>query len=125
LSQAKRIFTSRYETYQIISEIYKLPDYSSKAISKSYLKVCLQKPCHIFRIDNKDFHAHFVVVKHITAQEILGIIETCLKSKGLLPTGLNSITLPNIEWLISVYFFFLFPNDEKNYLSKKNPRSKL
>ena len=106
LAKVKSLFPNRKESYKIISRIYRLPDYTSKAITKNYLKNLIIEPCPVFRIEHKDFHPPFVPSKHVTALEILEAIELLLKQKKYPPTGFDYLTLPDIPWLIGVYFFY-------------------
>jgi hypothetical protein len=108
---------SRFHLYCILSQIYRLPSFTSKAITVTYLKAYLNSPCQIFRLKRKDFHPPFIVTKHCNAKEILRAIEMTLQLKQLPPIGLDAEKLPDIEWLLGIYFF-LSPGDEYNLFPK-------
>ena len=108
---------SRFHLYSILSQIYRLPCFTSKAITTTYLKAYLSCPCQIFRIKRSDFHPPFIVTKHCNAREILRAVEITLEARHLPPTGLDAEKLPDIEWLLGVYFF-LIPQDEYRLFPK-------
>ena len=108
---------SRFHLYSILSQIYRLPCFTSKAITTTYLKAYLSCPCQIFRIKRSDFHPPFIVTKHCNAREILRAIEITFEARHLPPTGLDAEKLPDIEWLLGVYFFHI-PQDEYRLFPK-------
>lgn len=108
---------SRFHLYCILSKKYRLPDFTSRAITSSYLKAYLMNPCPVFRIPRNEFHPPFIVQRHVNAMEVLAAIEKELKKKNMSPTGLNEEKLPDFEWLIGVYFH-LSPNDEYKIFPK-------
>jgi len=79
LSAVQRIFTSRFDTYQVISQVYKLPDFTSRAITSNYLKALINEPWSLFRIEVKDFHPRYIPTKHVTSIEIIQWIEELSK----------------------------------------------
>ena len=110
---------SRFHLYSLLSQKYKLPEFSSRAITAHYLKSYLEFPSPVFRILRKDYHPPFIVTKHINAVELWKAVERLLSAQALPPTGFDEDKLPDFEWLVGVYFH-LSPNDE----FKLFPRSK-
>jgi len=108
---------SRNHLYSLLSQKFKLPAFTSKAINAAYLHTCCLYPCPVFRIKNEGYHPHYIVTKHVNAKEILETIEELLKEKNLPPTGFDAEKLPDLDWLINVYFF-LAPKDERRLFPK-------
>lgn len=117
LAQLNSKVKSRHHLYSLLSRKYKLPAFTSKAINTAYLYACCVSPCPIFRIRNEDYHPHFVVTKHVNAKEILDTIEELLREKHLPVSGFDAERLPDLDWLINVYFF-LSPKDERGLFPK-------
>lgn len=101
---------SRFHLYCLLSQKYKLPEFSSRAITANYLKSYMYYPCPIFRILRTEFHPPFIVTRHINATDLWRHVEELLKIKGERPTGLDEEKLPDFEWLVGVYFY-LSPDD--------------
>lgn len=108
---------SRLNLYEVLSQKYRLPAYTSRAITAPYLLAYCESPCRIFRITRKDFQPPYIVTKHVTAVELWKAIEGLLKAKNQLPLGLEEGKLPDFEWLVGVYFF-LSQNDELKLFPK-------
>ncbi len=72
-------------------------------------------PCFQIRKEKLLSSSHFH--KHVNSQYILETIEVLLAQKKYPPTGFDEDHLPDLDWLIAVYFF-LSPNDEKNLFPK-------
>lgn len=116
---------SRFHLYSLLSQIYQLPSFDSKAITSAYLKAYIMNPCPIFRIKRTEFHPPYIVTRHVTAQEILDGIEKLLKARKISATGLDKTKLPDVEWLLGVYFF-LSPVDELRLFPKSiKPESEI
>ena len=97
----------RFHLYGLLSQMHQLSAFDSKAIMSNYLKAYRVIPCLIFRIKRINHHPPFIVSKHETAGEILETIERIVRTKDLLPTGLDNDKVPDVEWLIGVYFYLL------------------
>ena len=108
---------SRFHLYCLLSQKYKLPSFTSRAITTNYLKSYIMFPCPIFRILRNEFHPPFIVTKHINATDLWKNVEKLLRQKNKPPTGLDEDKLPDFEWLVGVYFH-LSPNDELNLFPK-------
>lgn len=117
IAQLNSKVKSRFHLYSILSQTYRLPAFTSKAITSNYLKAYLKSPCPIFRIRRNDFHPPFIVTKHVTGREILNTIEKILKDKKMPSTGLDAEKLPDLEWLLGVYFY-LSPEDKHKLFPK-------
>lgn len=115
---------SRFHLYCLLSQKYKLPTFTSRAITSNYLKAYVLNPCPIFRILRNEFHPPFVVTRHVSATEVWKAIEELLKKKKMPPLGLDDDKLPDFEWLIGVYFH-LSPNDEYRLFPKTKKRESL
>lgn len=112
LWEVKSKIKTRKDLYVFISQIYRLPCFNSKAITVEYLQAYLKYPCPIFRIMRENFHPPYISAKHgLTGIDLLLEIEKLLEEKKQCPTGLDKAHIPDIEWLLGVYFF-LSPNDE-------------
>ena len=116
---------SRFHLYGLLSQIYQLPAFDSKAISSNYLKAYIVTPCPIFRIKRVDYHPPFIVSKHVTAGEILETIERILRAKKLPPTGLDNDKLPDVEWLIGVYYYLCPQDDHKLFPKSIKPETEI
>ena len=108
---------SRFHLYSLLSQIYRLPCFTSKAITTTYIKAYLNFPCQIFRIKRTDFHPPFIVTKHCNSKEILTAIEEILAKNNFAPTGLDQDKMPDVEWLVGVYFF-VTPSDQYQLFPK-------
>lgn len=111
LSTLNSKIKSRFHLYCILSRKYKLPEFSSRAITSNYLKSYLLAPCPVFRIERTEFHPPFIIHRHVNATEVLNTIEKELKKKNFPPTGLDEEKLPDFDWLVGVYFH-LSPKDD-------------
>ena len=116
---------SRFHLYGLLSQIYQLPAFDSKAITSNYLKAYIVTPCPIFRIKRTNYHPPFIVSKHVTAGEILETIEKILRAKGLPPTGLDNDKVPDVEWLIGVYFHLCPKDDHKLFPKSIKPEAEI
>ena len=108
---------SRFHLYCLLSQKYKLPTFTSRAITSNYLKAYVMNPCQIFRMPRNEFHPPFIVTHHVNATEVWRVVCELLKKKKLPPLGLDEDKLPDFEWLVGVYFY-LSPNDEHNLFPK-------
>ena len=115
---------SRFHLYCLLSRKFKLPTFSSRAITSNYLKAYVMNPSPIFRILRTDFHPPFVVTRHVSASEVMKTIEKLLTQKKMPQLGLDEDKLPDFEWLIGVYFF-LSPNDEYNLFPRTKKKESL
>jgi hypothetical protein len=81
--------------YEVLSKIYYLPAFSSKAITKEYLtKYCL-KQIPIFIVKRVDIiHHNFRVKKH-SSMDLLEILDGILKAQELPLSGCDIYTLPD------------------------------
>ena len=114
---------SRFHLYCLLSQKYKLPTFTSRAITTNYLKAYVLTPCPIFRILRTDFHPPFVVTRHVNATEIWKHIFGLLNRMGLPPLGLDEEKLLDFEWLVGVYFY-LSPQMNTTF-SQKPKRKKI
>lgn len=124
LATLSSLFKSRQHAYNFLSQIYILPEFESKAITKDYLISYFKDPCPIFRLARDQFHPHFIVTRHVTAAEILNVIEKELKKTNKRPTGLSEDKLPDFQWLVEVYFH-LCPLDEHKLFPKTIKQEKI
>jgi hypothetical protein len=115
LTSIKKKIGNLSETYDFLSQIYYLPDQSSKAINKEYLENYFflnktqPKILMIKRNDLKMIRAP-KINNDLTAAELLEKLELYLKNQKLPPSGMNFSTLPNIDWL-AITLNILDPQD--------------
>ncbi len=107
----------KQDFYNKLSQLYWLPAINSKALTNHYLKQYIYVPCPVFRLERKNYCPPHIPHKHVNSQYILETIEVLLAQKKYPPTGFDEDHLPDLDWLIAVYFF-LSPNDEKNLFPK-------
>ncbi len=87
--------------YNILSRIYYLPAYSSKAITKDYLLKYTQKEIPIFYMKREGMSRHNFQVKKYNSSELLDMLDDLLKNGKKPSTGLSSLTIPDQEWLLN------------------------
>jgi len=88
--------------YQILSSDYYLPKFDSHACTVNYLTKYTQNPIPIYVCElegTKIFQRRW---KHNNAEELLDKLEQLLRQKGKKPTGMDRLTLPNLDWLCTV-----------------------
>ncbi len=105
------------DLYNKLSQLYWLPSFNSKAITNNYLKQYVLEPCSIFRLERKHYNPPHIPHKHVNCIQILEAIEGLLVQNKYPPTGFDEEHLPDLDWLIAVYFY-LSPTDEKRLFPK-------
>jgi len=99
LSEAAKSIKTKGHFYNILSRLYYLPDFSSKAITKDYLLKYTFEPIPIFVMKKETvIHHHFEFRKY-SSLELLELLEELLRANNKKPTGLSIFNLPDQEWL--------------------------
>ena len=120
-SEMKLYIHNRKDLYDLLSQTYFLPDYSSKAINKTYLLQILKGDTNIFKIPRTKVHIPSLIrPRKFRAIDLLNKLEAFLNTLNLPRTGLDIKTLPNVLWIYSI-FYTLDPQDNNEiFVFKKD-----
>ena len=96
---------NKAQFYDILSKIFYLPNFNSRAITKDYLYKYLPKEPQIFTIKRLGLTQHHFRFNRYCALELLEILNKMLKDKGKPPSGIEANALPNVEWLMNAILY--------------------
>lgn len=89
------------DAYAVLSQKYYLPDLSSKAITKEYLKKIFFSNVKILRVP-RTITSNYVDYKGTTVPEMLEKLEDFLKKNDYPSTGLDGNHHPDYQWIYDV-----------------------
>lgn len=118
LKDVNKFIRTKFHTYEILSKVYYLPDFKSKAITKEYLQNYCLDPIPIFVVRRDEIIMHHPRFNNHTALELLEFLQKMVETKKSKPLGLDSDSLPNKEWMINL-LMFLDPTDPHGVLKPK------
>lgn len=114
-----QLIGGKRKLYHILSQIYVLPDMTSHACTVDYLMKYTQDPVEVYTCSVQETQIFKVRHKSHSAIELFDKLEGLLRSKGMEPTGMNALALPDVNWLCTV-LHKEDPTDELNIFGKKN-----
>ncbi len=118
INEASQYAKKKGQMYNLLANLYYLPDYNSKAITKEYLFQYVLSPLGIFVMKKEHVIHHHYAYRKYSSNELLEILEQLLKTKGKNPTGLTINTLPDQDWLRNA-ILHVDPDDPYFLLKKK------
>ena len=105
LNYLKAHITTKEHCYNIVSQVYFLPNKKSKCITKNYLYNMVDDKSKIFKIEREKVKIPPPIIgKHYLTKELFDILEEILKKKNLPSSGFTVDSLPDINWIKSVIY---------------------
>ena len=83
------------QLYNVLSQVYYLPERTSKFISKTYLPFYCFKVQGVFTLKKEEVVHHNFRFRKYSSCELLNLLEDAVKKKQLPPTGLDAFSLPD------------------------------
>ena len=87
------------QLYNVLSQVYYLPERTSKSISKTYLLSYCFKVQGVFTLKKEEVVHHNFCFRKYSSCELLNLLEDAVKKKQLPPTGLDAFSLPDQDWM--------------------------
>ncbi len=118
INDASKFAKKKSQMYNLLANLYYLPDFNSKAITCDYLRQYAFSPIPIFVMKKDHVIHHHYPFRNYSSHRLLEILEELLKSKGKQPTGMTIETLPDQGWLRNA-ILHVDPEDHYFLLKKK------
>lgn len=93
---------SKRNLYQMLSQTYVLPDYTSHACTVDYLLQYTKEIIPIYTCEIAGTEIFNPRYKTKNALELLELLEELLAKNGKSPTGMNALKLPDVKWLCMI-----------------------
>ncbi len=89
----------KFQLYNVLSKLYYLPEFNSKAVTREYLIYYTVPLIPIFVMKKEEVTRHHFPFRKHTSAELLEFLDKILSQQNLPPTGLTVLSLPDQEWL--------------------------
>lgn len=102
LEHLKFFAKNKSDLYHGIRSCYYIPSFTSKAVTKGYLKEILKPDSSFLKISLEEIHPVHLEFTKIGVDDLLERLNVFLLSKGFKSTGLDSTSTPDVQWLANV-----------------------